>query len=222
MAFTDQKSLKDRSVGMAGALALPGAMGALLITGLAVTQVVKQETNTGPLPTREWKEIPPPPPEEIVEQKEQQTPSVVTAPERPFEFPKPDFAADRIPEIPPLVGDVIPIAIPPVGDIGPVMPSIKPAIASPRNDPSRWITTNDYRSNWINREWTGTARFDLRISANGCVTDCQITRSTGHSALDNATCSLIAKRARFEPATDASGNKIAGSYSSSIRWELPD
>lgn len=221
MAFTDQKSLKERSVGMAGALALPGAMGALLITGLAVTDIVLPEPDEGlegvniPLP-------PPPPPEPKVEQRNQQTPSRVTAPERPFEFPKPDFAADPIPKIPPLVGDVIPIAIPPIGDIGPAMPSIKPAIASPRNDPGRWITTNDYRTVWINREWTGTARFDLRISANGRVTDCQITRSTGYSALDNATCSLIAKRARFEPATDASGNKVAGSYSSSIRWELPD
>lgn len=221
MAFTDQKSLKERSVGMAGALALPGAMGALLITGLAVTQVVKQETSTGPLPTREWKEIPPPPPEPKPQQNERQTPTKITAPERPFEFPEPKIIADPTPIIPP-VGEIVPIILPPVGDSSGTMTSTKPAIASPRNDPGRWITTNDYRTIWINREWTGTARFDLSISASGRVTDCQITRSTGYSALDNATCSLIAKRARFEPATDASGKKVAGSYSSSIRWELPD
>ena len=221
MAFTDQKSLKERSVGLAGALALPGAMGALLITGLAVTQVVKQETSTGPLPTREGKEIPPPPPDPKPQQNERQTPTKITAPERPFEFPEPKIIADPTPIIPP-VGEIAPIILQPVGDSGGTMTSIKPAIASPRNDPGRWITTNDYRTIWINREWTGTARFELRISASGRVTDCQITRSTGYSALDNATCSLIAKRARFEPATDASGNKVAGSYSSSIRWELPD
>ena len=84
------------------------------------------------------------------------------------------------------------------------------------------MTESDYRTVWINREWTGTARFSLKINASGRVTGCEITRSTGHNALDNATCELIAKRARFNAATDANGQAVASTYSNAISWELPD
>lgn len=221
MAFTDQKSITERSIGIAGALALPGAMGALLIAGLAVTQIVLPEPDTGfkgvniPLPP------PPPPPDPKPQQNERQTPSKITAPERPFEFPEPKIFADPTPIIPP-VGEITPIILPPVGDGAGGMQSIKPAVASPRNDPGGWVTTNDYRTIWILRELAGTAKFDLTVSAKGRVTDCRITASTGHSVLDEATCRLITRRARFEPATDAAGVDVAGTYSSSIRWVLPD
>jgi protein TonB len=221
MAFTDQKNLKQRSAGMAGALIIPGALGALLVTGLAVTGIVRPEPDTGfegvniPLPPP-----PPPKPPETPPEQASSLPKVVT-PVPPVRLDSSTVDIDTTPILPPITSDVVRV-VPPI-DLGPpAMPSIKPAIASPRNDPGQWVTTNDYRSSWILREYAGTARFDLSVSASGRVTDCRITRSTGHSALDDATCTLIAKRARFKPATDASGNKIAGSYSSAIRWVLPD
>jgi len=101
-------------------------------------------------------------------------------------------------------------------------PTFAPVAAAPRNDPSRWIVERDYKSSWIRREWTGIARFSLDVSATGRVTNCTITRSTGHAALDQATCSLITKRARFEPALDTSGGPTNGVFTSSVRWKLPD
>ena len=222
MAFADQKSLKERSAGMAGAIILPAAPGAIFISGLAVRDIILPPEQK-PFEGITVKLPPPPPPEEIVEPKPQpDTASTqVVAPELPIEIPTSDWTVKPNEQLPPIGGEVIPFALPPI-DTGPSFGSIKPAVATPRNDPGRWVTESDYRTIWINREWTGTARFSLEINASGRVTGCEITRSTGHNALDNATCQLIAKRARFRPATDASGQAVASTYSNAISWELPD
>lgn len=224
MAFTDPLSLKQRGAGMAGALIIPGALGALFISSLAVTGVVKLP----PMPRPQGVNIPlpppPPPPEPEQAKPERATSnSQVYTPPRRLDVAKPDFTLDTTEVLPPPGDRIDTIVLPPLDDIGPpVRLPYKPVGVSPRNDPGSWVTADDYRSSWINRELTGSAKFDLTIASNGRVTGCRITQSTGHSALDEATCALIAKRARFTPATDAAGKPVAGSYSSSIRWVLPD
>lgn len=223
MAFTDPLSLKQRGAGMAGALIIPGALGALFIASLAVTGVVElpqiqrpQGVNI-PLP-------PPPPPPEPVEKTpdNSQARSTMVAPVPPLDVGPRDLKIDTTPIIPDPIDTITRVVLPPL-DIRPTPgPGIKPLAAVARNDPGSWVTADDYRSSWINRELTGSAKFDLAIAPNGRVTGCRITQSTGHSALDEATCTLIAKRARFTPAIDAAGKPVAGSYSSSIRWVLPD
>ncbi|MGB7419034.1 MAG: energy transducer TonB, partial [Erythrobacter sp.] len=84
------------------------------------------------------------------------------------------------------------------------------------------ITDSDYRPSWINRNYSGRAGFTLTIDRNGKVDTCRITRSTGHSALDEATCRLLERRATFEPAKDGSGKKVAGTFSSSVNWRIPN
>ncbi len=101
-------------------------------------------------------------------------------------------------------------------------PGFDAVSARPRNDPSRWLTDRDYRVNWARRGLSGIARFRLAIAADGKVTDCTITGSTGHSELDQATCALVARRARFEPARDNRGEAVAGQYQSTVRWDLPE
>ncbi|MBC7492308.1 MAG: energy transducer TonB, partial [Novosphingobium sp.] len=48
-----------------------------------------------------------------------------------------------------------------------------------------------------------------------------VTRSSGSEELDQATCPMIQKRARFKPAADDNGNPREGSYSSSVAWRIP-
>ena len=60
------------------------------------------------------------------------------------------------------------------------------------------------------------------IAASGRVESCTITGSSGHPELDRATCELVARRARFDPAKDSSGAKVSGTYTSSVRWQLPE
>ena len=67
----------------------------------------------------------------------------------------------------------------------------------------------------------GTTRFSVTVDAEGKVSSCQVTGSSGHSDLDDATCKLVTRRARFKPATDGEGQPTSGSYSNAVRWQIP-
>jgi periplasmic protein TonB len=222
-------SRRPNPAAMIGALGIPGAFGALLVVGLAVTvTVVPREPNPDArqIPTVP---LPPPPPDPI----ERTSPTNPTAPINPIAPPPPR-------------GDVLPVdlgqgptvsTLPGTGDlVGPVTGPIdfgipdpaptalpfKPVGAVPRGKPASWVTDADYRPRWIRENLTGSARFSLSIDANGRVTNCTITRSTGHAELDAATCQLVTKRARFDAARDGNGKPVAGSYSNSVNWNIPE
>jgi protein TonB len=61
----------------------------------------------------------------------------------------------------------------------------------------------------------------LLIGSDGRVESCVVTQSSGFAGLDEATCRNLARRGRFDAATDESGSRVAGSFSGSIRWEIP-
>jgi TonB family protein len=107
-------------------------------------------------------------------------------------------------------------SVPTYGARGPNMP------ASPQNDPGRWITSDDYPSSALRQELTGTTVFDIRVNRWGGLADCVILQSSGHVILDEEACRVINRRARFFPATDGQGKPIAGSYTSRIKWVIPD
>ncbi|ANY20094.1 Gram-negative bacterial tonB protein [Tsuneonella dongtanensis] len=222
MAYLQNTSWKDRPGAIAGVVAIHGVIGYALITGLSFTQIIERVKNPQAVDVVVPLPVPPPEPP-----KPQPDEAVI---DRPIVAPKP--LIDVSPVKP--VIDTTPIIIP-TPDIQPrVIPSPTPAFtpaarpafdpvgAKPKNNPGNWVTVNDYRSSWINREWTGTARFRLQVGANGRVESCTITSSSGHPELDQATCALVTQRARFDPAKDEAGAKTTGSYSNSVRWELPE
>jgi len=84
------------------------------------------------------------------------------------------------------------------------------------------FSTDDYPQSAIRNEEQGTTAVRLTIGTDGRVADCTVTASSGSTALDNATCNIIRRRARYTPAQDQAGNPVAGSDSTRIRWELPD
>ena len=57
---------------------------------------------------------------------------------------------------------------------------------------------------------------------DGRVADCQIVGSSGWPVLDAVACQKIAARARFAPATDSGGEAVVGSFTSNIRWVIPE
>ncbi|WFL77913.1 TonB family protein [Altererythrobacter arenosus] len=221
MAYADRRSLRDQSAGLAGVVIVHAGLAGLLVFGLA-TDVTK-EIFSGPLPTTEYKDPPPPPPHEPAQPKAEQNEAPIYTPPRPLDLPQQPNLVDTTTKLPPLSDEVILKVLPPVPDLGPpVKPSVSPIAAIPRNNPSRWVTDADYKSRWVREELYGTAKFRLDIAANGTVENCQITQSSGHAALDEATCALVIKRAKFKPATGGDGQPTPGSYSNAIRWHLPD
>jgi len=218
------QSRRPNPAALAGALGIPAAVGALLVVGLAVTVAVRPPPplagfTVTPTP------IPPHPPTDPVEQKtSSKQQATTTIPNRPEVIPF-DLGSTPIGTLPgvdeltgPVVGPVdFGIPGPP-----PSASPFDPVGARPKNNPGRWVVDNDYRPSWLRQGLLGNASFTLVINATGRVSSCTITRSTGHSALDAATCELVTKRARFDAARDGTGRPVAGNFSGSITWNIPD
>lgn len=223
MAYLQHTSWKDRPGAVVGVVAIHGLMAYALVTGLSFTKIIETVSNPDGIFVPEVPLPPPPPePEKVVpEQKAIDPPMVVPLP--PIPLPGAGPVIDSTPLIAPqpeIQPRIVPGPIPQPG-IAP-RPSFTPQGAKPRGNPGDWVTVNDYRSIWINREMTGVARFRLEIGASGRVEGCTITASSGHPELDAATCALVAKRAKFDPAKDDTGAKVSGTYANSVRWELPE
>lgn len=221
MAYIDQPR-RPSAGGMAAVIGVHAALAVALVAGLTVGGViVPPETEFTGI---EFKDPPPPQPPEPTDTTKPADPVeptiFVPTPELVIKPVEPAFSTSSI------IRPVLPDPIPGRGtELVPTPTPSKafdPVSARPRNDPGGWLDTNDYRTSWIRREMVGTARFRLEIAANGRVEGCRITGSTGHPELDAATCALVSKRARFEPARGSEGQPVPGSYASSVRWVLPD
>jgi len=219
MAFIDSR--RGPSPGsIAAVIVIHGALGLALVYGLAATGFIKERDIITAIPFRD-----PPPPEPPKPQPEprQASDTKVYTPPQPIPFPLPEppiDTTDLFPKPTPTVqpGNGTDIVQP----LPTAKPSFAPVLAKPRNNPQDWVTTEDYRSNWIRQEMTGRARFRLEIAADGRVTGCEVTATTGHAALDQATCSLITRRARFQPGRGMEGEPVPSSYAGTIDWQLPE
>ncbi|MDE2412943.1 MAG: TonB family protein, partial [Sphingomonadales bacterium] len=123
---------------------------------------------------------------------------------------------------PPPVAPVVPIIAPPAPvPAPPPPPKFQPKNPTPKGNPGSWANSNDYPSGPLRRNEEGVTRFRVSVGADGRVASCDVTGSSGSSELDSTTCSLISRRGRFNPATNGEGEAIAGSWSSSVRWQIP-
>lgn len=67
----------------------------------------------------------------------------------------------------------------------------------------------------------GRVNFTVHLNSDGLVTACEITLSSGSADLDQATCAITQKRARFKPAIDDDGHAMDGVFSSTFNWVIP-
>ncbi|MEP0188996.1 MAG: energy transducer TonB [Erythrobacter sp.] len=97
---------------------------------------------------------------------------------------------------------------------GPLPPnrSVKPL------NRASWIDADDVGRFNPPRNGFETLRFTLLVNQSGRVEECAVNASSGSRSVDKRVCRTMQQRARFEPATDANGNAIQGSYSSNVRF----
>jgi len=93
--------------------------------------------------------------------------------------------------------------------------------ARPLGNPAMWITTEDYPAAALRGEMEGVTGVQMSISAEGQVTGCTVTLSSGHPILDDLTCNLLRMRGRYEPAKDSHGQAIASQDNRRVRWQMP-
>lgn len=221
MAYADSARARDRAVSIAAvALIHVGAIYAL-VTGLKAAGIIEVVTpfSATNIPVEQPTMIPPPQPPAPDSQRSDRTA------DRPVR--QVDTVIDLgITSDPPTVPDtgagreIGEPFVPPVTE--PTQPPAHvPRAAAPRGDPGRWVSENDYPARALREERAGVTGFRLSIGADGRVTGCQVVRSSGSADLDDAACDRVSRRARFDPATDASGARTTGSYVGAVRWTIP-
>ncbi|MEL7728873.1 TonB family protein [Citromicrobium bathyomarinum] len=230
MAYATANTPQNRMTAIVTVGAIHAGLGALLIYGLTTGGFAPPKDppiSAGQIPI----EPPPPPPEPTPEPTQTQDASSrsIVAPKPPISIPtsapRVDTSDIILPPTPP-VPNVIPSALPTIAPPLPPPPSPTPSFdavpARPANNPGGWVTQADYRTSWISRDYAGTVGFRVSVGASGRVEGCSVTRSSGVSALDEATCQLVTRRARFDPAKNDQGRATAGKYTGAVRWQLPD
>lgn len=80
---------------------------------------------------------------------------------------------------------------------------------------------DDYPAAAVRAGEEGLTEIRLRIGADGRVTGCAITRSSGSAILDSETCRIAVARGRFHPALDSEGKPTPADLSGRVIWRLP-
>lgn len=217
MSYINRNNGQTKGTAWIAVAAVHGVALYALINGLGIEYIKETIAN---LPARNYEEPVPPPPTmpEPVPQKPTKSTVDVVKPMVPTATQPTTFTVTPRP-----LDDfkLTPLPIPEPFTPKPI-PQFKPVAASPKGSPGGWVTTNDYPTRDIRQGNEGTAVFLLAIDTNGRVTNCQITRSSGHPGLDEATCGKVSQRARFTPARDESGQSVTGTYTGRITWVIPE
>ena len=118
---------------------------------------------------------------------------------------------------PPIIPPVVQAPPPPP----PPPPPRKVEPARPRGSLVGLFSPDDYPSSAQSAGAEGTVRASITVGPDGRVTGCSVTQSSGNNALDNATCNIIRRRAKFTPARDSNGQAVSDTISSPpITWRL--
>ena len=218
MAYADANSSNRKFGAGAAVIALEAGLAWAIITGLAVTmnRKIDPRIDTFKVPP-ETKVKPPEPTATPTARPDPYTP-------RPVDQPIVDLGPFALPTFTPLdtgSGDGGGIEIPHTVPTPPPVPTFTPKPARPKGNYAGWVTTNDYPLAGIRLEHEGTVRYRQSRDAAGKPTGCTVAASSGHAELDEATCATLRRRAKFEPASDDSGARVAGSYSGTVTWRLP-
>lgn len=217
MAYADQQMSGNRITAIIIVAVIHVVLGYALVTGLAFSAAKKvmEKVTTIDIKEEVKKEPPPPPPPKKLDIPPPPT-KIVSPPTKmnlaPVQAPPLDTTPAPQPPPPP--------ALPPP-PAAPPPPSFQPKSATPKGNPGSWATTNDYPSRALREERAGVTGFRVTVSPDGRASSCTVTSSSGSPDLDEATCTNVTRRARFNPAMDGEGKPTTGSYSGRIRWVIP-
>ncbi len=222
MSYANRKEMgSNRTVAIIIVALIHVLLGYVLVSGLAYNVVKKAAED---LKTFDVEDEPPPPPEEPPPPPEDSPvppPPQVSAPPPLVRIESPAPPIQTTPNIQPVI--ITPRADP----VPPRPPSPPPAprkvqTAKARANLASYFSDDDYPPSAQRDEESGTTGFRLAIGADGRVSDCSITSSSGSNALDTATCSILRRRARYTPARDDTGNATTDTATGRITWRLPE
>jgi periplasmic protein TonB len=220
MSYAQRKQLSGNpTVSIVLTVAVVGSLMYAIVTGLAYNVIKKTAEN---LKVIDVEQQPPPPQQPSPPPKDM--PKVPPPPVTPPPLvqvntpPPPTIQTVTAPPTPPMIPPVVAAPPPPPP---PPPPHKTVSAQSARGDVRTLFSADDYPASAQAAGAEGTAQAELTIGADGRVVGCNLIRSTGNSALDQATCNILRRRAKFTPARDSNGNPTTDTYTTPpIRWQL--
>jgi len=214
MAYADQPAMSPRRLtGIVFVVVFHLLVGYAFINGLAYNVIKKAATELNVVDVQEEPpppEAPPPPPPPDVKFE----PPPIVAPPPIVQVQSAAPVISTVPTPPVIHEEAKPAPPPPP-------PPPKPVALTPKGNFQALMLTDDYPPSSLRNEEEGTVGFTLTIGPDGRVTNCQVTSSSGHPALDDTACRLLSRRARFNPGKDSAGQATGGVYSSRFVWKIP-
>src|SRR3954470_11169274 len=202
MSYAQRKELSgNRTMAIIFVAILQLGLGYAIVTGLAYNVIKKAAQD---LKTFDVEEQPPPPEEPPPPPKDMPDvppPPVTPPPLVRMEAPPPPI--QTVTAAPP------PVYIPPVAPAPPAPPPPPRKVQSAQSakgDLRSLFSGDDYPASAQAAGAEGTVRASLTIGTDGRVVGCNVTQSSGNGALDQATCNILRRRAKFVPARDSNGN----------------
>lgn len=77
-----------------------------------------------------------------------------------------------------------------------------------------------YPSQARREQWQGTVGVIVTVDPMGRANECKVAQSSGHAILDEAACIGMRRYARLQPALNAAGEPVTGSFSTQIPYSL--
>jgi TonB family protein len=84
-----------------------------------------------------------------------------------------------------------------------------------------WFSSNDFPSERIKEGNSGTVLLRVVVSPDGILRTCDVEESSGDAKLDEYTCRLTRKRAKFRAAKWLDGSPAYGVYRVPVVWLVP-
>lgn len=215
MAYADHSQTGSRTVALVIVALIHVVLGYAFVTGLGMKYVKKAAEQLNVIDVAEEppppeEEPPPPPPDQNV------PPPPVVAPPPIVQTQSAPPQVYTVPTPPPVY---VPSPAPPPP--APPPPPRAAVRAKAKGNFNSLMSSDDYPSRALREERAGTTGFRLDIGADGRVTNCTVTSSSGHADLDAEVCRLMSRRARFNPAVGTDGQPMADTYPGRFTWVIP-
>ncbi|WP_159981195.1 MULTISPECIES: TonB family protein [unclassified Novosphingobium] len=220
MAYADQQMSTNKIVALVIVALIHVFVGYALVTGLAykaAQQVIKKVTTVDIKEDKPKEEEPPPPPPE----QPDTPPPPIVAPPPPINIAPAPPQVVTVQTPPPAPPPMIQTA-PPIQAAPPPPPGPSKARGVRPKGQAGWAgrIQSNYPTRAAREEREGRVGVRVQIGADGRVSACSVSSSSGSPDLDEAACDGMTRYARFDPALDDGGNPISSNYSTAIVYKL--
>jgi len=220
MAYADQQMSTNKIVALVIVALIHVFVGYALVTGLAykaAQQVIKKVTTVDIKEEKPKEEEPPPPPPE----QPDTPPPPIVAPPPPINIAPAPPQVVTVQTPPPAPPPMIQTA-PPIQAAPPPPPGPSKARGVRPKGQAGWAgrIQSNYPTRAAREEREGRVGVRVQIGADGRVSACSVSSSSGSPDLDEAACDGMTRYARFDPALDDGGNPVSSNYTTAIVYKL--